>query len=111
LFVVAEVTGPRHVLFALDAADGSVRWSRGIDLPLDDPATHQQRAALAIGNGYVYVGMGGLYGDCGQYVGELFGVPTSGVGPTISYRVPVAREGAIWAAAGPVLDVASAPAR
>jgi outer membrane protein assembly factor BamB len=104
LFVVAEVTGPRHVLFALDAADGSVRWSRGIDLPLDDPTTHQQRSALAIGNGYVYVGMGGLYGDCGQYAGELIGVPTSGVGPTISYRVPVAREGAIWAAAGPVLD-------
>jgi outer membrane protein assembly factor BamB len=104
LFVVVEVTGPRHVLFALDAADGAVRWSRGIDLPLDDPATHQQRAALAIGNGYVYVGMGGLYGDCGQYAGELIGVPTSGVGPAISYRVPVAREGAIWAAAGPVLD-------
>jgi outer membrane protein assembly factor BamB len=63
-----------------------------------------QRAALAIGNGYVYVGMGGLYGDCGQYVGELIGVPTSGEGPTMSYRVPVAREGAIWAAPGPALD-------
>lgn len=71
LFVVAEVNGPRHVLFALDAADGTVRWSRGIDLLGDDPTTHQQRAALAIGNGFVYVGMGGLAGDCGQYVGEL----------------------------------------
>jgi outer membrane protein assembly factor BamB len=104
LFVVAEVNGPHHVLFALDPATGAVRWSRGIDLPGDDPATHQQRAALALGNGYVYVGMGGLYGDCGQYQGELIGVPVTGTGPTISYRVPVAREGAIWASGGPVLD-------
>jgi outer membrane protein assembly factor BamB len=104
LFVVAELSGPLHVLFALDPATGNVRWSRSVDLPGDDPATHQQRAALALGNGYVYVGMGGLFGDCGQYVGEVLGVPTSGQGATLAYRVPTAREGAVWAPAGPVLD-------
>jgi outer membrane protein assembly factor BamB len=104
LFVVAEVSGPRHVLVALDPAHGAVRWSRGIDLAGDDPATHQQRAALAVGNGYVYVGLGGLYGDCGQYRGEVIGVPTSGHGATIAYRVPTRREGAVWATGGVVLD-------
>jgi PQQ-like domain len=104
LFVVAEVSGPRHVLFALDPATGALRWSRGVDLAGDDPRAHQQRAALALGNGYVYIGFGGLYGDCGAYRGEVVGVPTSGRGSTLAYRVPVAREGAVWATGGPVLD-------
>jgi hypothetical protein len=104
--VVAEIAGPRHVLFALDPTNGAVRWSEGLDLSGDDPSAHQQRAGLAVGNGDVYVGFGGLYGDCGSYVGELIGVPTNHRGPTLAYRVPVQREGAIWAPGGPVLDAA-----
>ena len=104
VFVVAEVTGPAHTLFALDASTGAVRWSRSVDLAGHTPATHQQRAALALGNGFVYVGFGGLAGDCGQYQGEVVGVPTTGSGSTISYQVPVAREGAVWATGGPVID-------
>ncbi len=104
LFAVAEVTGPSHVLFALDPTTGAVLWSRNVDLPGDDPSTHQQRPALAVANGYVYIGFGGLAGDCGQYVGEVVGVPATGSGATISYRVPTAREGAVWSTAGPVID-------
>ena len=104
LFVVAEISGPRHVLFALAASTGVVRWSRSVDLPGDNPLAHQQRAALALGNGYVYVGFGGLAGDCGAYRGKVVGVPVTGHGATIAYRVPVAREGAVWATGGPVLD-------
>ena len=104
LFAVAEVTGFQHVLFALDPATGVVRWSRVVDLAGDDPRTHQQRPALAVANGYVYIGFGGLAGDCGQYVGEVVGVPASGSGATISYRVPVTREGAVWSTGGPVID-------
>ncbi len=104
LFLVAEVSGPRHVLFALDPLRGSVRWSRGVDLPGDDPRTHQQRPALAVANGYVYIGFGGLAGDCGDYRGEVVGVLTSGQGATLAYRVPTSREGGIWATGGPVID-------
>ncbi len=104
IFAVAEVTGPQHILFALDPATGAIRWSRNIDLAGDDPKTHQQRPALAVANGFVYVGLGGLAGDCGQYVGEVIGVPATGTGATISYRVPTTREGAIWATGGPVID-------
>ena len=104
IFAVAEVAGPYHILFALNAVTGAVRWSRNVDLAGDDPATHQQRPALAVANGYVYVGLGGLAGDCGQYVGEVVGVPATGQGTTISYRVPTSREGAVWATGGPVID-------
>ncbi|HEX7543617.1 MAG TPA: PQQ-binding-like beta-propeller repeat protein [Candidatus Limnocylindrales bacterium] len=104
IFAVAEVTGPHHVLFALDSTTGAVKWSRNVDLAGDDPTTHQQRPALAVANGNVYIGFGGLAGDCGQYIGEVVGVPTSGQGATISYRVPTSREGAVWATGGPVID-------
>jgi len=106
LYLVGELAGPHHVLFALDPSNGSVRWSRNVDLAGETPITHQQRPALAIANGYVYIGFGGLDGDCGQYIGEVVGVPTSGTGDTIAYRVPATREGAVWATAGPVIDVA-----
>ncbi len=104
LFAVAEVTGYAHILFALDPTTGAVRWSRNVDLPGDDPRNHQQRPALAVANGYVYIGFGGLAGDCAQYVGEVVGVPASGQGATISYTVPTSREGAVWATGGPVID-------
>ena len=104
IFAVAEVAGPHHILFALDAVTGAVRWSRNVDLAGDDPATHQQRPALAVANGYVYIGLGGLAGDCGQYLGEVVGVPVAGQGTTIAYRVPTSREGAVWATGGPVID-------
>ncbi len=104
LFVVAEIAGPKHVLFALDPTTGAVSWSRSVDLPGSKPITHQQRPALAVANGYVYVGLGGLAGDCGDYTGKLLGVPTNDTGLTLAYVVPVKREGAIWATAGPIVD-------
>ena len=104
LFAVAEVTGPHHILFALDPATGAVRWQRNVDLSGDDPRTHQQRPALAVANGYVYIGFGGLAGDCGQYIGEEVGVPTNNQGDTLAYRVPVKREGAVWSTGGSVFD-------
>jgi outer membrane protein assembly factor BamB len=104
IFAVAEVTGFHHVLSAFDPHTGAVLWSRTIDLPGEDPRTHQQRPALAVANGYVYTGFGGLAGDCGQYRGKVVGVPTSGKGDTIAYVVPVKREGAVWSTGGPVID-------
>jgi outer membrane protein assembly factor BamB len=104
LFTVAEVKGPAHTLFALDPATGAIRWSRNVDMPGHPARNQQQRSALAVGNGYVYIGFGGLAGDCAQYSGEVVGVPTSGQGGTIVYNVPVKREGAVWSTGGPVLD-------
>jgi outer membrane protein assembly factor BamB len=105
--VVYAVTFQRfeHRLVALDLATGAVRWQRRIDPPGADPRTHQQRAALALSRGRVYVSYGGLYGDCGYYHGWVLGAPASGPsGRVLSYRVPTGREGAIWAPSGPAVD-------
>lgn len=106
VFAVAEVAGFRHVLYALDPFSGTVRWSRRVDIqvPSEDPAAVQQRPALAVANGYVYIGFGGLDGDCSQYRGAVEAVPTGGNGATLTYVVPTAREGAVWATAGPVVE-------
>jgi outer membrane protein assembly factor BamB len=104
IFAVAEVTGPAHVLVGVDLATGHVRVRRVVDIPGMDPRTHQQRAALALSGGRVYVAYGGLFGDCGQYHGVVVASRIDGTGPLLSYQVPTAREAGIWATPGPVID-------
>ncbi len=100
VFVVTETTGARHTLVALDAATGAERWRRSLDVTKRDRHAEQQRGALAVAGGRVYVPFGGLYGDCGNYVGYVTATPTGGSGRTTSYAVPTGREGGIWAASG-----------
>jgi hypothetical protein len=99
---VAETTGYHHVLIGVSATDGTVQVERDIPAPDGQPRYDQQRPALTIENGRVYVAFGGLYGDCGPYRGSVVGIPLSGAGPLVSYVVPTEREGAIWGTAGPV---------
>lgn len=104
VLVAAELNDPlRHEVVALDPATGAVRWRRGIDQPGVQPAVEQQRAALAVSGGRVWVALGGLYGDCGQYHGYVIGVPTSGSGAAAVYRTPSRREAGIWAPSGPAV--------
>jgi outer membrane protein assembly factor BamB len=93
--------GVEHVLWSVDAATGQVRTQRQVDAPGADPTTHLQRGALLLANHTVYLAYGGNYGDCGQYLGRVVGVPATGDGPTTAFAVPTTREGGIWAAAGP----------
>jgi PQQ-like domain len=105
LFVVAELSAPiRHRLYALDPTTGQVRWSRSLDPKGMHPRAQQQRSALALANGRVWVGLGGLFGDCGPYHGWLIGVPTDGNADWSVYRTPSRREAGIWAPSGPSVD-------
>jgi outer membrane protein assembly factor BamB len=104
VFAVAETTGPRHVLVGVDARSGKVRVRRPADPAGMKPRFHQQRAALALSQGKVYVAYGGLLGDCGDYRGWVVASRTDGRGPLQDYQVPTAREGGIWGASGPAVD-------
>jgi len=104
IFAVAEVSGPQHVLVGVDLNTGKIKVQRTIDPPGADPAVHQQRAALALSHGMVYIAFGGLYGDCGNYHGRVVAVNTSGQGDLLTYQVPTTREAGIWAPPGPVMD-------
>jgi outer membrane protein assembly factor BamB len=105
IFAVAETSGPKHDLVALDIDSGQVRQRRSADPPgMSSPEAHQQRAALALNNGIVYVAYGGLFGDCGDYHGTVIGARTDGQGSLLVYQVPTTREAGIWAPPGPVID-------
>lgn len=105
IYVVAFLrSGPHHELFALNVSDGAIRWHRTIDPPGLSAVVEQERGAVALGNGRVYVPFGGLTGDCGPYKGALVSSSTSGTGALQSYVVPTSREGGIWTPSGPLLD-------
>jgi outer membrane protein assembly factor BamB len=103
VYVVAFVRPGRHLLYSVALDGGRVKGSVPIDPPADPPATEQQRGALALASGTVYVPFGGLTGDCGQYHGWVVGAPLSGAA-AISYRVPCGRACGLWAPGGPTVD-------
>jgi outer membrane protein assembly factor BamB len=104
VYTLAFLAGPRHVLFGLDLHSGAIKSQRSADPPGADPSVQQERAALALANGRVYVAYGGLLGDCGAYHGWVLGVPPTGA--IAAYKVPTAREAGIWAPPGPSVDAA-----
>jgi outer membrane protein assembly factor BamB len=99
LYVAAELAGPlRHTLYAIDAVTGKVLWHRPLDVPGMDPRVQQERGALTLSNGTVYVPLGGLYGDCGDYHGWVIGYHTTGTGPLV-YQTQDTKAG-IWSPPG-----------
>jgi outer membrane protein assembly factor BamB len=106
VFAAAEIAGPAHILVGVDANTGKIRVRRSADISAMEPAVHQQRAALALSKGMVYVAYGGLAGDCGNYHGTVVASRTDGNGPLLSYQVPTPREGGIWGPSGPSIDSA-----
>jgi outer membrane protein assembly factor BamB len=105
IFAVAEVTGPSHQLVGVDLKTGQVKVRRSADpAGMKEIAPHQQRAALSVSQGLVYIAYGGLYGDCGNYHGWVVAARTDGQGDLLSFQVPTKREGGIWAAAGAAID-------
>src|SRR6516162_9939029 len=103
VYAVAETTGFHHVLAGIAVPTGKLVFRRDVPTPDGNPRYDQQRPALALDRGRVYVAFGGLDGDCGPYQGSINGVPASGQGPIVSYKVPTAREAGMWAAGGPVV--------
>jgi outer membrane protein assembly factor BamB len=105
VFVAAEYGGPpRHELVALALTDGSVRWRKSLDLPGVQTAAMQERGALTVTGGRVWVPFGGLAGDCGGYKGRVIGMALDGAGSPVAYTVPTTREAGIWTPPGPSVD-------
>ena len=99
---------PEHFyrLKGLNLATGVVELSTVITtnaLTGFDWTIQQERGALAVSNGIVYVPMGGRSGDCGNYHGWVFAVPTDASPVTHHYATPGNGNG-YWAAGGVVID-------
>ncbi len=105
VYAVGMVQPGRHELFELDLSTGRLVTSTPVDAAGVDPAVHNQRSALTLSQGKVFVPYGGRFGDCGDYHGRVVAVPVSaaGLGPVTSYTLPTEREGGFWAPPGATL--------
>lgn len=110
LYVVGETsngadppTVHRH-LVGFDMASGEVVRTADAD-PTgggDSQVNLQQRPGLAIDDGRVDVGFGGLYGDCGYYHGWVVGVSMTPGGANIEFDATAGGSGgAIWQGGAP----------
>jgi outer membrane protein assembly factor BamB len=104
IYAVAFLSDYRHVLFGLRLHGGKVRLKRNVDAAGSDPRVHQERSALSVSHGRVYVPFGGMAGDCGDYKGRVISVKTQGKAKRREFTVGVHREGAIWAPSGAAVD-------
>jgi polyvinyl alcohol dehydrogenase (cytochrome) len=102
VFAVAETDGGDHTLYGIDARTGRVAVHTPVEPPRGDRLAHQQRSALTLSGGRVYIAYGGLYGDCARYVGSVVSVTTAGTDP-LAYAVPTTRQAGIWAPGGAVV--------
>jgi outer membrane protein assembly factor BamB len=100
-------SGPRHLVFALSLKDGTPLPGWPIDVMEALASQGQtfvardqnQRGALAILAGNLYVAFGGHFGDCGQYRGFVVGISLSGPRNIRSWATRAAG-GGIWAPGG-----------
>ncbi len=104
----------KHLIVALSIDDGSTRPGWPVDVsttvrigPLRfDSAVQNQRGALALLGGRVYVPYGGHFGDCGNYHGWVVGIPIENPAAAQAWATR-ARGGGVWAPGGLATDGAA----
>jgi hypothetical protein len=109
--MVDEPSGPHHLVFALSLADGAPLPGWPVDVAAAvaahglkfNAADQNQRGALAILGGRVFVPYGGHYGDCGNYHGWIVGIALAHPGDTVLWGT-AAPGGGIWAPGGIASD-------
>ena len=111
IYVAAFFGTHVFTVFGLDLANsGTVVLQT--DLPTYGGAMdwkiQQERGALALANGYVYVPLGGRDGDCNDgsilYQGWIYGVPTSGSTAVIHWNSGFGGGQSVWAPGGVAVD-------
>jgi len=95
----------RYQMYALNVSDGTTVTGFPVDLTVD-PTFQNQRAALALGNGHVYVAFGGYAGDCGTYHPQVVSVPVTGVTQDHIYNPQTGcmNGASIWGPSGIAID-------
>jgi len=101
---VVSYSAMHHTLSALKVSTGAVVFQRSAVPPGFVELAQQERSALSLANGMVYVPYGGLAGDCGQYYGWVAGIPTNPTGAMVAFKVPASREAGIWTPSGAAVD-------
>jgi polyvinyl alcohol dehydrogenase (cytochrome) len=115
IYAVAFVQPANYELVAYNLSNGTQKFAPIPIAPTGFNAhVEQQRAALALANGNVYVPFGGYAGDCGNYHGWVVAIKADGSSTTLTVFQDQAqavcpagatgREAGIWGPSGPAVD-------
>ena len=104
-------TTAKHLIFALNVDTGATKAGWPVDVNASasfgsttfTSLTQNQRGALAVLGGTVYVPYGGHFGDCGIYHGWLVGVPLGNPTNVVAWAT-AAPQGGSWAVGGVASD-------
>lgn len=109
LFFDAMVAGTtiKHLIFALNVDTGAIRSGWPVDVNAKarynnlsfTSSIQNQRGALGLVNGVVYVPYSGHFGDCGTYRGWVVGIPINNPS-TVTAWATSAIGGGIWGHGG-----------
>lgn len=100
-------TGPAHRVYGLSLHDGTVQPGWPVDVAAGvrahgerfDAALQNQRGALMLAEGRLFVPFGGHFGDCGDYHGWVIAVRLDKPGVAGAWRTRGSK-GGIWAPGG-----------
>jgi len=104
-------TTKKHLIYSLNVDTGTTNSGWPVDVnatatsggTVFTSATQNERGALAVVGGNVYVPYGGHNGDCATYYGWLVGVPLNNPARVMAWATP-ARGGGMWAVGGVASD-------
>jgi outer membrane protein assembly factor BamB len=94
-------TTQKHYVYALSIDDGSTKAGWPVDVGAKvsgfKPSDQNDRGALTLFKGALYVPYASVNGDCGEYHGWVVGISTTD--PTeVGFYSPPAQSGGLWAA-------------
>jgi hypothetical protein len=107
-------TSPKHTIYSFNVDTGTTNSGWPVDVnaiifgnTVFQPDTQNQRGALAVLLGNLYVPYGGHWGDCGTYHGWLVGIPLSNPAGVTAWAT-AADGGGSWSVGGVASDGAVA---
>jgi hypothetical protein len=101
----------KHMIFSVNVDTGATNAGWPVDVSATAKSgttpfvssTQNERGALGVLNGTVYVPYGGHFGDCGTYHGWLVGIPLTNPASVTAYATG-ANQGGAWAVGGVASD-------
>ena len=101
----------KHLIYSMNVDTGTTNSGWPVDVnatatsgsTVFTSVTQNERGALAVLGGNVYVPYGGHAGDCGTYYGWVVGVPLNNPAAVMAWATP-ARGGGMWAVGGVATD-------
>jgi hypothetical protein len=109
LFFDALISGNpiKHFIYSLDVDTGTTHAGWPVDVNTAVPGftslVQEDRGALALVNGIVYVPYSGYFGDCGAYHGSVVGVQINNPS-SVGAWATAASKGGIWGHSGVASD-------